>query len=189
VVTSVGRIDPLKDVHTMLRVAKETLARVPDATFRHYGPVTAGEEAYGRSCRVLHEKLGLRDGFRFMGPTDDPGGVVRESDLVLMTSISEGLPMAVLEAMAEARAVVATGVGGVPDVVKGCGVVVPSGDVHGLTMGVTTLLRDANLARQLGRRGFSRLHRVFDQSACVEGYRALLRGLHGEGFEALSAAG
>jgi polysaccharide biosynthesis protein PelF len=188
IVTSVGRIDPLKDVHTMLRVARETLARVPDATFRHFGPVTAGEEAYARSCRVLHETLGLGDRFRFMGATNDPAGAVRASDVVLMTSISEGLPMAILEAMAEGRPVVATGVGGVPDVVKGCGVVVPSGDVHALTMGLTTLLRDTNLAGQLGRRGFSRLHRVFDQSACVEGYRELLRGLSGKTVEALRSA-
>ena len=53
-VVSVGRIDPLKDVHTMLRTAAEVLRHVPDATFLHYGPVTPGEEAYGRSCRTIH---------------------------------------------------------------------------------------------------------------------------------------
>ena len=92
VVVSVGRIDPLKDVHTMLRVAQETLRHVPDAQFLHYGPVTEGEEAYGRSCHALHEQLGLGDRFRFMGRTTDPNGVVRDADVVLMTSISEGLP-------------------------------------------------------------------------------------------------
>src|SRR5258708_7333732 len=76
-VVSVGRIGPLKDVHTMLRGAQETLRQVPDATFLHYGPVTAGEEDYGRSCRTLHERLGLGDSFRFMGRTTDPEGVVR----------------------------------------------------------------------------------------------------------------
>ena len=72
VVVSVGRIDPLKDVHTMLRVAQETLRHAPDAQFLHYGPVTEGEEAYGRSCHALHEQLGLGDRFRFMGRTNGP---------------------------------------------------------------------------------------------------------------------
>ena len=100
---------------------------MPDAQFLHYGPVTDGEEAYGRSCLALHEQLGLGDRFRFMGRTTDPNGVVRDADVVLMTSISEGLPMSILEAMGQGRPVVSTGVGGVPDVVKGCGVVTPPG--------------------------------------------------------------
>ena len=173
-VVSIGRIDPLKDVHTMLRVADETLDRVPDATFLHFGPVTDGEEAYARSCSTLHTRLGLGNRFRFMGRTTDPNGVIRDADVVLMTSISEGLPMSILEAMSEARPVVSTGVGGVPDVVKGCGIVTPPGDTFALSMGVTTLLRNPDLAWRLGRRGHRRLHRVFDEAFCLDGYRELL---------------
>ena len=78
VVVSVGRIDPLKDIHTLLRVAAETLRRASrDARFRHYGAVTEGEEAYERSCLALHERLGLGERFRFMGRTTDPNGAVR----------------------------------------------------------------------------------------------------------------
>src|SRR5262249_39267342 len=68
-VVSVGRIDPLKDIHTMLRAAAATLELVPDAVFEHYGVVTPGEEAYGRSCELLHARLGLGERFRFMGRT------------------------------------------------------------------------------------------------------------------------
>jgi glycosyltransferase involved in cell wall biosynthesis len=173
-VVSVGRIDPLKDVHTMLRVAEETLRHVPDAQFLHYGPVTDGEDVYGRSCWALHEQLGLGDRFRFMGRTTDPNGVVRDAAVVLMTSISEGLPMSILEAMGQGRPVVSTGVGGVPDVVKGCGVVTPPGDAHGLAMGIVTLLREPEFAWRLGQRGHERLKRIFNEAACVEGYRELL---------------
>jgi polysaccharide biosynthesis protein PelF len=173
-VVSVGRIDPLKDVHTMLRVADETLRRVPDAQFLHYGPVTEGEEAYGRSCLALHAQLGLGERFRFMGSTSEPQGAARDADIVLMTSISEGLPMSILEAMGQGRPIVATGVGGVRDVVSGCGVVAAPGDVHALTMGVTTLLRNPRLAWDLGLRGHRRLERLFNEEACVEHYRELL---------------
>jgi glycosyltransferase involved in cell wall biosynthesis len=178
-VVSVGRIDPLKDVHTMLRVAAEALRSVPDAEFLHYGPRTDGEEAYWRSCLAVHAQLGLGDRFRFMGSTDDPTGVMRAADLVLMTSISEGLPMSILEAMSQGRPVISTGVGGVPDVVKGCGAVLMPGDEHGLAMAIVTLLRNPALAWQIGRLGHKRLARIFSGAACVEGYRELLRVLAG----------
>jgi glycosyltransferase involved in cell wall biosynthesis len=173
-IVSVGRIDPLKDVHTMLRTAAETLRHEPGATFLHYGPVTAGEEDYGRSCLALHARLGLGDRFRFMGRTTDPEGVVRDADVVLMTSISEGLPIAILEAMGQGRPIVTTGVGGVPDVVRGCGVIAAPGDAHALAMGLVSLLRRPVLAWRLGQRGHRRLARTFNEASCVSGYRDLL---------------
>ncbi|HEY6762195.1 MAG TPA: DUF3492 domain-containing protein [Baekduia sp.] len=178
-VVSVGRLDPLKDAHTMLRVAAQTTSHLPGARFLHYGPVPRGEEIYGRSCLALHARLGLGDQFRFMGPTTDPTGVVRDCDVVLMTSISEGLPMAILEAMGQARPVVSTGVGGVPEVVRGCGLVCAPGDDHALANGVIMLLRNPELAWRLGQRGHRRLGRLFNESACVDGYRELLGELTG----------
>src|SRR4029453_13175695 len=99
-------------------------------------------EFYGRACLALHYRLGLGERFRFMGPTGDPDGAVRAADVVLMTSISEGLPMSILEAMGQGRPVVATGVGGVPDVVRGCGAVCAPGDDHALAMAVVLLVRN-----------------------------------------------
>ncbi|MEA2246384.1 MAG: polysaccharide biosynthesis protein PelF [Solirubrobacteraceae bacterium] len=174
-VVSVGRLDPLKDIHTMLRAAAETVRHLPDARFLHYGPVSDDQVAYARSCHALHAQLGLGERFRFMGATSDPQGVLRQADVVLMSSISEGMPMAVLEAMAQGRPVVCTGVGGVPDAVKGCGVITLPGDCQGLAMGVVTLLRSPDLAWSLGRRGHRRLARVFDLASCVSAYGELLR--------------
>jgi glycosyltransferase involved in cell wall biosynthesis len=179
-VVSVGRVDPLKDAHTMLRVAAQTTAHMPAARFLHYGPVPRGEEIYNQSCLELHARLGLGDRFRFMGPTADPTGVVRDCDVVLMTSISEGLPMAILEAMGQARPVVSTGVGGVPEVVRGCGMVCAPGDDYALSTAVVMLLRNPDLAWRLGRRGHSRLGRLFNEDACIDGYRELLGVLTGE---------
>jgi glycosyltransferase involved in cell wall biosynthesis len=83
----------------------------------------------------------------------------------------------VLEAMGQGRPIVCTGVGGVPDVVKGCGVVVDPGDTHALAMAVVMLLRNPALAWRLGRRGHQRLGRRFTEAACLQGYRELLGGL------------
>jgi glycosyltransferase involved in cell wall biosynthesis len=163
----------------MLRAAYETLRHEPEATFLHHGPVTPGEEDYGRSCRALHAELGLGDRFRFMGRTTDADGVVRGADVVVMTSISEALPISILEAMAASRPVVSTGVGGVRDVLRGCGVITPPGDAHAIAMGVVTLLRRPGLAALLGRRGHRRLTRMYDESSCVSGYRELLLSVAG----------
>jgi glycosyltransferase involved in cell wall biosynthesis len=72
---------------------------------------------------------------------------------------------------------VATCVGGVPDVVKGCGALAAPGDDHSLAMAVVMLLRNPDLAWGLGKRGHDRLGRIFNEDACVEGYRELLHTL------------
>jgi glycosyltransferase involved in cell wall biosynthesis len=176
-VVSVGRVDPLKDLLTMLRVAEEVTRRMPETRFLHYGPVPEGRAAYGEACRELHARLGLGDRFRFMGSTTDPHGAVRDADVVLMTSISEGFPLSILEAMAQGRPVVSTEVGGVADALTGCGVLAPAGDVYALSLAVCTLVRDPDLAESLGRRGFDRVRRRFTKEACLEGYRRLFAEL------------
>jgi glycosyltransferase involved in cell wall biosynthesis len=82
--------------------------------------------------------------------------------------------MSILEAMGQGRPVVSTSVGGVPDVVRGCGSVCAPGDDHALAMAVVALLRKPDFAWQLGQRGHDRLGRIFNESACIEGYRDLL---------------
>jgi polysaccharide biosynthesis protein PelF len=176
-VIAMGRIDPLKDVQTMLLVAHEVTRTMPEARFEYWGPPTAGQETYAKACERMHEQLGLGERFKFMGRTSDPHGVIRSGDLVLMTSISEAMPMALLEAMAQGRAAVATGVGGVPGVLRGCGLVAPPGDVHAIATAVLTVLRNPPFARSLGRRGFERLHRRYTLERCVESYRELILAL------------
>jgi len=176
-VVSVGRIDPLKDCETLLRVAAEVLTRVPEATFLHFGPVQPGEEAYARRCVDLHRRLNLGHKFRFMGSTSDPSGAMRLADVVLMTSISEGLPLSALEAMAEARPVVATSVGGVPACLQGCGIVAPPAAVEDLAGAVVMLLEDLPLAAMLGERGRRRVERDYDEQNFVQRYRSLLAEL------------
>lgn len=173
-IVSVGRIDPLKDVLTMLRVAAEVVRYRPDVQFVHYGPVSPGQESYGRACQLLHHRLGLGDRFRFLGPTRTPDAAVRSGDIALLTSISEGMPLAVLEAMAQARPVVATAVGGVPEVVSGCGLLAPPGHDEKLATAICTLLDDPSLAQVLALRGRARVARRFRQDAQMGAYRERL---------------
>lgn len=177
-VVSMGRLDPLKDIHTLLRTAAAVVRHDPEAQFLHYGPYRwPPSGGYGRTCRELHENLKLGDRFQFMGFADDAAKAIRSADIILMTSISEGFPMSLLEAMAEARPVVSTWVGGIPEVIRGCGVLSPPGDVESLATGVLTLLRDPALAHKLGALGHARLVRKFSDGNWLPQYRDVLRGM------------
>jgi len=174
IVVTVGRIDPLKDVKTLLLVAGKVLERYPEVTCLHYGPIPAGQEAYAAACRRLHEQLRLGQSFVFKGPTTDPRGAIRGANVALMTSISEGFPIAVLEALSEGRPVVTTAVGGVLEAMKGAGLTAGPRDVDGLSDAVCALIADPVLARTLGVRGHARVRRHFDQTGFVHSYRKAL---------------
>lgn len=174
VVVSVGRIDPLKDVHTLLRVAEAVLKERPNTQFLHYGPIGEAQEEYARSVQMVYRSLNLGPRFRFMGSTEEPERALRAADVVLMTSISEGLPMTLLEAMSEARPIVSTGVGGVADVIHGCGLTTQPGDVHGLANAVCTLLEFPDMAEEMGIRGFNRVKRKYTARRHLDAYREAL---------------
>ena len=154
IVVTVGRIDPLKDVKTMLRVAGRVHRRHPDVRIPPLGPVPAGQEAYAAACYRLHDQLHLGTSFVFNGSTSDPRGAIRGGDVALLTSISEGFPIAVLEALSEGRPVVTTTVGGVREAMKGAGLTAGPRDVDGLADAVCALIEDPELARMLGMRGY-----------------------------------
>lgn len=179
VVVTVGRIDPLKDVKTLLRAAASVVEQMPHVRFDHYGPTPEGNERYAAECRALHVDLGLRDRFRFLGPTDDPYAVLENASISVLSSISEGFPISVLEAMAAGRPVVATAVGGVPEALSGCGFTVRPGDYEALAAGVVRLLEDPVLAASLGLRGRQRVVQSFGQEGCLTAYADLIGELTG----------
>ncbi len=179
VVVTVGRIDPLKDVKTLLRAAASVVERMPNVRFDHYGPVPEGNERYAAECVALHLDLGLRDRFRFLGPTDDPYAALETASLSVLSSISEGFPISVLEAMAAGRPVVATAVGGVPEALSGCGFTVRPGDYEALATGVVRLLEDPVLAASLGVRSRQRVMHAFGQEGCLAAYADLIGELTG----------
>jgi glycosyltransferase involved in cell wall biosynthesis len=105
--------------------------------------------------RELACDLGIRDKVFFLGWRDDMPAVYSDLDLVVLTSLNEGTPVSLIEAMASSKAVIATAVGGVPDVVvEGqTGVLVPSEDEEKLAAAVVDLLKNPHERRRLGKRG------------------------------------
>lgn len=169
-VVSVARIDPVKDIETLLRAAALVIRQIPDARFLVYGSVTVPE--YYRKCLQLKESLGLGDRFVFAGHSDDMAAVYRQADMVAISSISEAFPYAAIEAMIAGKAVAATDVGGVPEALGGCGVLVPPRNPEKLAEGITRLLLDPVLRTSLAEDASERANNRFNLKNMLSAYSA-----------------
>jgi glycosyltransferase involved in cell wall biosynthesis len=174
----VGRIDPLKDIETLLRAFAEVRATVPQARLRIFGPTPEGGEDYFRRCLDLAGVLGLQDGsVTFEGPISPTVKAYHAGHVLVLTSISEGLPYVVLEAMASGRPVVATDVGGVAEGVGSAGILVPPRDPSAVAAACARLLTDEHLRRALARKARDRAVQLFAAERCFALYRSLYEEL------------
>ncbi len=108
----VGRIDPLKDLDTLIRAHALVVKALPRTQLRIFGPVPAGNENYAAGLRALVGELRTDRLVTFEGACDGREALTAGS-LIALTSVSEGLPFTLIEAMMCGRATVSTDVGGV----------------------------------------------------------------------------
>ncbi len=161
----IGEIGRLCDVKGQ-RELIEALAHVSRAHVVLVGRDLEQGGAYQRDLEGVAERNGVRDRVVFAGEraADD---VLGELDVVALPSWTEGLPLVVLEAMAHGRPVVATPVGGTPEVVLDgeTGLLVPPRDPHALAAALQRLVDDAGLRRRLGEAGKRRAVERFSAGA------------------------
>ncbi|WP_103129776.1 GT4 family glycosyltransferase PelF [Deinococcus aerius] len=171
VVSWVGRVDPLKDLETLIRAFALVRRQTPGARLRLFGGTPAGNEGYERHCRALTADLDLGSHVTFEGRVPDITEAYRAGQVVALTSVSEGFPYTVIEAMAMGRPPVATRVGGVPEAVGEAGLIVRPRDVMGVASALTRLLADAPLRARLGQAARDRVLDFFTLGGCLEAYR------------------
>jgi glycosyltransferase involved in cell wall biosynthesis len=171
-VVAAARIFPLKDIETMIRAAAVTRQRIPDVLFLVYGSLTADPEYVAR-CRALIEELDLTDTFVFAGLAPEPTEIFNQGDIGVLSSVSEAFPYTVLEALACARPVAATDVGGVSEMLEGWGSLVPPRDAEALGRACAELLADPQRRALLGRRGRERVLARFRSTMVVDRYAEL----------------
>ena len=173
-VVTAARVFPLKDIETLIRACAVTRRRVPDVHFVVYG-ATWVDEPYTARCEALVDELGVRDHFTFAGYHDEPSKLYHEGDVFALSSISEGFPFSVIEAMACGRPVVATDVGGVKEAVEGVGIVVPPRGFEPLGEGLADLLLDRERYDACARLGRERAVRDFGLDRMLEAHRLTYR--------------
>jgi glycosyltransferase involved in cell wall biosynthesis len=147
VIGTVGRLVDAKAYDLLLDVAEDVCTQRPDARF-----VVVGEGPLGKNLRDLAASRGLTGKVLFLGKRTDIPGLMAAMDLYLITSRREGLPLALIEAMMSARAVVSTSVGGIPDTIVHDreGILVEPEDKAGLSGAILALMDDTDLRRSLG---------------------------------------
>ncbi len=161
IVLTTARLDMLKGHAHLLEAA----ATVPEPVF-----VLAGEGPLRERLEARARQLGLEGRVVFLGHRDDVPELLAVADLFVLPSISEGLPLSVVEAMAAGKPVVATAIGGIDEaVVDGeTGILVPPADPVALAAAIRRLLAEGSFARRLGEAGRARARREFSAEAMAE---------------------
>jgi glycosyltransferase involved in cell wall biosynthesis len=166
-VLAVGNLYPVKDHATLLRA----VSRLPEDVHL----AIAGRGGEEERLRGLARKLKLENRCHLLGVRDDVQRLLQSADVFAQPSLSEGLPLSVLEAMGAALPVVASRVGGIPEAVAEgqTGLLVDPKDPDGLANALGRILADPALSVSLGIAANSRAEAEFSVPAMVQGYRNL----------------
>lgn len=167
VVMMVSRLNPKKGVEYLLDSIPGVLARIPDAWFVVVGDAVLEsaerEKEYFNGLAERTRELGVADRVILTGLRRDVADLLTAADLSVLPSFSEGLPNSVIEAMSAGLPVVASRVGGIPELVQQgrTGLLVPPGDAKALCEAMITLLSNPFLARRIGEAARVRIRNEF----------------------------
>lgn len=161
-----GRLHPDKDVSTLLRAFAKVIASGANALL-----IVAGDGEEREKLAALSRELKLGEHVRFWGPTREVLKLFSIADGFVMSSMAEGLPMALLEAMSAGLPCVSTAVGGIPGVLEGGnGLLTPAGDPDALADALLSVIRDRALAARLGKAARDAVRARFSVDAVVDRY-------------------
>jgi len=146
----VGRLTAIKNHELFLRSAKRVLEKNTNVKF-----VIVGGGELEAELKKVAVSLNIQDEVIFLGWRKDMLSIYADLDIVALTSLNEGTPVTLIEAMASGKAVVATSVGGVPDIVFDgqTGILVPSRDEEKFAKSIVNLLQDPSKRQDLGKHG------------------------------------
>jgi len=170
-VGAVGRMEPVKDQLTLVRAFIRALRMEPEAAAL-LRLVVVGDGSLRLQAQHLLKQDGLADLAWFAGARDDVADILRGLDLFVLPSLSEGISNTVLEAMATALPVIATSVGGNPELIEDgrTGCLVPAGDVERMARAILIYLKDSDLARRHGAAARKRAVERFSLDTMVASY-------------------
>ncbi|GAA3237194.1 GT4 family glycosyltransferase PelF [Streptomyces sp. XM83C] len=174
-----GRIDPIKDLETLLHAYAAVRAELPETRLRLFGPVPPGGEAYRTRLEKLAAELGVTDGVTFEGRVSEVWRAYAAGHIVMLSSVSEGFPFSILEAMSCGRTTVSTDVGGVREAVGDTGLVVPPREPEKMAAAALALLRDDRRRLDLGALARQRVIDRFTLRRSVDNFRTIYQELAG----------
>jgi sugar transferase (PEP-CTERM/EpsH1 system associated) len=169
-VVTVARLSPEKGVDNLVRAASIAMQQVPELLFQ-----VAGDGPCLVELRQMIAELGLAGKLSLLGMVRDIPDLLARVCLFVLPSRSEGVSLTLLEAMARGLPVVATRVGGTPEVVEDgvTGLLVPSEDLDRLAEAILQLRCNPETAKRMGEEGRRRVESLFDVRRMVADYEAL----------------
>jgi glycosyltransferase involved in cell wall biosynthesis len=177
----VGRVVPIKDVKTFIRALKIASQTIPTLQASLVGP-TEEDPEYFQACQHLVEMLDLASVLRFTGSADVKK-YYSQIDVLVLTSLSEGQPLVILEANCTGVPVVATDVGACRELLMGVsaedqalgasGLITPVASPQQTAQAIIQLWRDEDLRLSMGRAGQERVKRYYRQEQLYSSYATL----------------
>lgn len=174
VVVNVGRLDPVKDQSGLIAAFKLLCDSSPTTAAR-WRLTIVGEGTCRKDLETQIARLGLADRVCLLGDRKDVPEILAECDVFALSSVAEGIPLTLLEAMAAGLPIVATRVGGVGEVVADgvTGTLVEPGKPGVLARALRSYVEDASRRGQHGDAGRQRVEQRFSLSAMLAGYTSL----------------
>jgi glycosyltransferase involved in cell wall biosynthesis len=147
--------------------------------FKNYKLLFIGKGGLESQLKEEAESLGIMDNVKFLGFRDDVKEIYKILDIFVLPSLSEGLPLSLLEAVASKVPVIASKVGGIPEIIKDGinGFLIPPKNVPLLSEKIYYLLQNQEIAKQLAQEAYHNYLKNFEISIMVNKYENLFSGI------------
>jgi glycosyltransferase involved in cell wall biosynthesis len=156
----VGRLEEVKGPHLFIEAAMKIASAHPQAHYLMAGDGPLKDELRKKAYVVPH--------LHIMGYREDIADCIAALDILLIPSLNDGFNLAAVEAMASSKPIVATAVGGLPEVVGDAGILVGPGDTTSMAQEAVKLLNSPDLRKEIGAKGRSRAEALFDWNVCLQ---------------------
>jgi glycosyltransferase involved in cell wall biosynthesis len=174
VIGSIGNLYPVKGHTYLIQTAALVIRKLPDTIF-----IIVGRGKLLETLQQEVRELGIQNNIHFLGFREDIPALLQAIDVFVLPSLSEGLPLSVLEAMASKKPIIATKVGGLPEVVIDgqSGLLVLPKDPVELAEKILLLCRNMNTAKNLAKAAYKRVSEDFSLAKTLNRYEKLYEQL------------
>jgi L-malate glycosyltransferase len=168
----VARLHPVKDHSTLFNAFRLVVDKQPNAKL-----LIIGDGRERKNLEKLAGDLKLNANVFFLGTRSDVPDLLQCMDVFVLSSKEEGLPLCVLEAMAAAKPVVATKVGGIPSVVKSgeTGQLIPPADPQAMSMALLEIFDNSAHGKEMGKNGRKRIEKNYDLKKTISEYYSIYK--------------
>jgi L-malate glycosyltransferase len=180
-----ANLRPLKRVGDAIRAIAKLQTRHPTAVLAVAGADRpGGNGSYRAELEGTARELGVSDNVRFLGAVREVGPLIAAADICMLLSETEGLSNSLIEFLCAGKPVIATAVGGAPEILRNGenGLLVQVGDIEAIAAGIDKLISDRDFARQVGENGRSTARAKFDPERVLSQYVDLYHRLASVGL-------